>query len=82
MRHVRHTNKDQIAAWTAHGASYFYSIFDPQFTILLLGLGSFTFRYGEGLSYFSKNLAACINCHIMKPPFDSWQKASHHTLAT
>ena len=26
--------------------------------------------------------AACINCHIMQPQFDSWQKASHHTFAT
>ena len=49
---------------------------------LLLGLSSFTFQYGEGLSYFSKDPAACMNCHIMKPQFDSWQKASHHTFAT
>lgn len=48
----------------------------------LLGLGSFTFQYGEGLSYFSKDPAACANCHIMQPQFNSWQKASHHTFAT
>ncbi len=48
----------------------------------LLGLGSFTFHYGEGLSYFSKDPAACVNCHIMQPQYDSWQKASHHTTAT
>jgi cytochrome c nitrite reductase small subunit len=48
---------------------------------VLLGVGGFTGYYGEGLSYFSSNPAACTNCHIMKPQFDSWQKASHHTIA-
>jgi cytochrome c nitrite reductase small subunit len=47
----------------------------------LLGLGSFTFHYGEGLSYLSTDPAACVNCHIMQPQFDSWQKASHHGVA-
>lgn len=48
---------------------------------LLGGLGGFAFHYGEGLSYFSKDPAACVNCHIMQPQYDSWQKASHHTVA-
>ena len=48
----------------------------------LFGLVSYTFKYGEGLSYFSKDPTACINCHIMQPQYDSWQKASHHTVAT
>ena len=46
------------------------------------GLGGFTFRYAEGLSYLSKDPKACANCHIMNPQLDSWQKASHHTSAT
>ena len=49
---------------------------------LLVGIGGFTFRYAEGLSYFSTDPAACANCHIMQPQYDSWQKASHHTAAT
>ena len=49
---------------------------------VLLGVGSFTFKYGEGLSYMSTDPEACQNCHIMRPQFDSWQKASHHTAAT
>jgi cytochrome c nitrite reductase small subunit len=49
---------------------------------LMIGLGGFTFNYGEGLSYFSKDPEACTNCHIMEPQFDSWQKASHHVAAT
>jgi cytochrome c nitrite reductase small subunit len=48
----------------------------------LFGVGAFTFRYAEGLSYFSKDPRACVNCHIMQPQFDSWQKASHHGFAT
>ena len=46
------------------------------------GIGLFTFNYGEGLSYFSADPEACQNCHIMSQQFDSWQKASHHTVAT
>src|SRR3954468_12075239 len=48
---------------------------------VLVGLAGFTFRYGEGLSYFSTDPKACANCHIMRTEYDSWQKASHHTVA-
>src|ERR1051325_4163857 len=46
-----------------------------------LGLGMFTFRYAEGLSYFSSDPRACVNCHIMNSEYDSWQKSSHHAVA-
>ena len=49
---------------------------------ILLGVGGFTFRYAEGLSYFSTDPRACANCHIMRSQYDAWQKASHHTAAT
>lgn len=45
------------------------------------GIGSYTFRYAEGLSYFKTDPKACVNCHIMQPQYDAWQKASHHTSA-
>lgn len=48
----------------------------------LAGMGLTTFRYAEGLSYFSTDPAACANCHIMRPQYDGWQKASHHVSAT
>ncbi|VGO23076.1 Cytochrome c-type protein NrfH [Pontiella sulfatireligans] len=48
---------------------------------ILVGTGAFTFRYAEGLSYFSTDPKACANCHIMTPQYDSWQKSSHHTVA-
>lgn len=50
-------------------------------TGVLLGVGGYTFRYAEGLSYFSTDPKACVNCHIMRPQYDSWQKASHHDVA-
>ncbi len=49
---------------------------------MFLGVSGFTFIYGEGPSYFSKDPAACVNCHIMQPYYDGWQKASHHQAAT
>jgi cytochrome c nitrite reductase small subunit len=49
---------------------------------VLAGLGGFTFFYAEGASYLSTDPEACVNCHIMRPQYDAWQKASHHTVAT
>ncbi|HEX2871956.1 MAG TPA: cytochrome c nitrite reductase small subunit [Polyangiaceae bacterium] len=45
------------------------------------GIGGYTFRYAEGLSYFKRDPKACVNCHIMKPQYDAWQKSSHHDVA-
>lgn len=47
----------------------------------LAGLSLFTFSYGEGISYFSTDPSACVNCHIMRPQFDSWVNGSHHPVA-
>lgn len=47
-----------------------------------VGIGAFTFHYAEGSSYLSTEPRACANCHIMQSQYDSWQKASHHTVAT
>lgn len=52
------------------------------FTGFLVGLVSYTFYYADGLSYFSSDPGACINCHIMQNQYDSWQKGSHHASAT
>ena len=49
---------------------------------ILIGTGAFTFRYAEGFSYLSSDPAACVNCHIMNPQYDSWLKSSHHAVAT
>jgi cytochrome c nitrite reductase small subunit len=47
----------------------------------LLGLGGYTFHYAEGDSYFSDDPKACVNCHVMRDPYDGWQKAGHHAVA-
>ena len=48
---------------------------------VVAGIGGYTFRYAEGLSYLSTDPKACVNCHIMQPQYDAWQKASHHQSA-
>jgi cytochrome c nitrite reductase small subunit len=48
---------------------------------VVVGVGLFTFDYAEGLSYFSTSPAACANCHIMNPQYDSWAKGPHHAAA-
>ena len=47
----------------------------------MLGIGAFTFHYGEGLSYFSTDPRACANCHIMNDQYASWTKGPHHGAA-
>jgi cytochrome c nitrite reductase small subunit len=49
---------------------------------ILIGVGLFTLSYAEGFSYLSTDPAACANCHIMRPQFESWQRASHAEAAT
>ena len=48
---------------------------------VLAGVGLVTFHYADATSYLSTNPTACVNCHIMQSQYDSWQKASHHTVA-
>jgi cytochrome c nitrite reductase small subunit len=48
----------------------------------LAGVGGFTFRYAEGLSYLSSDPKVCANCHIMNDQLDSWRKGPHHASAT
>lgn len=48
----------------------------------LIGVGGYTFWYGQGFSYLSNDPAACKNCHIMNEQYDGWEKASHHAVAT
>ncbi len=48
---------------------------------VLGGLGIFTFGYGQGHAYLSNDPAACANCHVMQPYYDTWVKSSHHAVA-
>jgi len=49
---------------------------------VLLGAGATTLYTSEALSYLSDDPAACAHCHVMRDPYDSWQKAGHHAHAT
>jgi cytochrome c nitrite reductase small subunit len=49
---------------------------------IFLGAGIYTFYYARGTSYLSNDPQACVNCHIMRSQYDSWEKASHHAYAT
>ncbi len=49
---------------------------------LVVGLGAFTFGYGKGFSYLQDDPAACANCHVMQDHFASWERSSHHDVAT
>ena len=48
---------------------------------ITIGTGGFTFWYAEGRSYLSNDPLMCVNCHVMRDHYDSWQKASHHASA-
>jgi len=48
----------------------------------LAGLGVYTFRYAEGLSYLSNDPRACTNCHVMQDNYETWIKSSHHAVAS
>ena len=49
---------------------------------LFAGVGGYTFYYAHGLSYFSNDPRACVNCHVMRDHFDGWLKSPHHAVAT
>ncbi len=59
-----------------------WRIFGSALAGIFLGLSAFTFHYAEGLSYLSNDPKACVNCHVMRENYDSWQKGSHHVAAT
>lgn len=49
---------------------------------IAVGLGLYTFIYARGLSYLGNDPATCTNCHVMREQFDSWNRSSHHAVAT
>ena len=48
---------------------------------VFLGVSGFTFVEARGWSYLSNDPTTCVNCHIMREQYDSWQKSSHHAFA-
>jgi cytochrome c nitrite reductase small subunit len=60
---------------------YFWSVSLIALLGILFGLGAYTFTYAQGLSYFSNDPAACVNCHVMRDQFESWNHSSHKAVA-
>ncbi|HUF49045.1 MAG TPA: cytochrome c nitrite reductase small subunit [Vicinamibacterales bacterium] len=48
---------------------------------LAAGVGGYTFVYARGGSYMTNDPAACANCHVMRPYYESWQRSSHRSVA-
>jgi cytochrome c nitrite reductase small subunit len=46
-----------------------------------IGLAGYTFHYARGSSYLSSDPKACVNCHIMRPQYESWLRSSHHEVS-
>ncbi|MGM0489663.1 MAG: cytochrome c nitrite reductase small subunit [Planctomycetota bacterium] len=47
----------------------------------LVGVGVFTFGYGQGTAYLSDAPKACANCHVMQGHYDSWLNSGHRHVA-
>ncbi len=48
----------------------------------LAGAGGYTFHIARGTSYLLDDPQTCANCHVMREELASWQKSSHHAVAT
>jgi cytochrome c nitrite reductase small subunit len=46
------------------------------------GLGIYTVYMSRAFSYLGDDPAACVNCHIMAPAYQSWSKSSHAQWTT
>jgi cytochrome c nitrite reductase small subunit len=47
-----------------------------------MGLGGYTVYISRLPSYLSDDPAACLNCHIMSPYYQSWSRSSHAPWTT
>jgi len=45
------------------------------------GLSVYTFIYARGFSYLGDEAKTCMNCHVMRAQFDSWNRSSHRAAA-
>lgn len=44
---------------------------------VMVGLLFYLMYVSRMASYLSDDPSACVNCHIMAPYYQSWQKSSH-----
>ncbi|WP_419168493.1 cytochrome c nitrite reductase small subunit [Halobacteriovorax sp.] len=43
----------------------------------IIGLGTYTVKESNALSYMSDDPKACLNCHVMNTAYNSWKKDAH-----
>lgn len=48
----------------------------------LLGVGLFTFGFGNGWAYLGSNPETCAQCHIMEPYLEAYERGPHREVAT
>ena len=46
-----------------------------------LGIGLYTLKLSNAVSYLSDDPKACINCHLMTPQYITWNHSSHREVA-
>lgn len=46
------------------------------------GLAAYLIYISRAYSYLTEEPSACVNCHIMAPYYQSWQKSSHQAWTT
>jgi len=49
---------------------------------ILAGLALALGKVSRATSYLSDDPEACVNCHVMRPHYASWQRSSHARVAT
>ncbi len=47
----------------------------------IVGLGLYTFKVSNAVSYLSDRPETCINCHVMNPQYASWFHSAHREYA-
>jgi cytochrome c nitrite reductase small subunit len=56
----------------------------PAATVLVavfLGIGFYTLKLSNAVSYLSDDPKACVNCHLMTPQYITWNHSSHREVA-
>ena len=49
---------------------------------VFIGIFAYTMYVSNAVSYLSDDPKTCVNCHVMRPEFATWQHSSHREVAT
>ncbi|MBI5059340.1 cytochrome c nitrite reductase small subunit [candidate division KSB1 bacterium] len=48
---------------------------------IVIGISGYTFYYAKGYSYLVDDPKACMNCHVMRDNFRSWEIGPHRFVS-